>query len=41
MLDSFAPNFIASLFRGTIRFSPARRIWENLLGALRLAGLSE
>ena len=40
VLDSFAPNFIASLFQGQNPVFTRREDMENLLGGLRLAGLS-
>ena len=41
VLDSFAPSFIASVFRGQNPVFTRREDMENLLGGLRLAGLSE
>ena len=41
VLDSFAPNFIASLFRGHNPVFTRKEDMENLLSGLRLAGLSE
>jgi adenylate cyclase len=41
VLDSFAPNFIASLFRGHNPVFTRKEDMENLLIGLRLAGLSE
>src|SRR5882757_2884092 len=40
VLDSFAPNFIASLFQGQNPVFTRKEDMENLLGGLRLAGLS-
>jgi len=41
VLDSFAPGFIASVFRGQNPVFTRKEDMENLLGGLRLAGLSE
>ncbi len=41
VLNSFAPEFIASLFRGHNRVFARKEDMENLLGGLRLAGVSE
>ena len=41
VLDSFAPGFIASLFRGDNPVFTRQEDMEHLLGGLRLAGLSE
>jgi adenylate cyclase len=41
VLDSFAPGFIASVFRGQNPIFTRKEDMENLLGGLRLAGLSE
>lgn len=40
VLDGFAPEFIASLFRGENQVFARKEDMENLLGGLRLAGLS-
>jgi adenylate cyclase len=41
VLNSFAPGFIASLFRGQNPVFVRKEDMENLLGGLRLAGVSE
>ena len=41
VLNSFAPGFIASLFRGQNPVFARKDDMENLLGGLRLAGVSE
>jgi adenylate cyclase len=41
VLDGFAPGFIASVFRGQNPVFTRKEDMENLLGDLRLAGLSE
>jgi adenylate cyclase len=41
VLNSFAPGFIASLFRGQNPVFARKEDMENLLGGLRLAGVSE
>ena len=41
VLDSFAPGFIASVFRGQNPVFTRKEDMENLLDGLRLAGLSE
>jgi adenylate cyclase len=41
VLDSFAPGFIASVFRGQNPVFTRKEDMEELLGGLRLAGLSE
>jgi adenylate cyclase len=41
VLDGFAPGFIASVFRGQNPVFTRKEDMENLLGGLRLAGLSE
>jgi hypothetical protein len=41
VLDSFAPGFIGSVFRGQNPVFTRKEDMENLLGGLRLAGLSE
>jgi hypothetical protein len=40
VLDGFAPNFMASLFRGEIQVFRRPEDIENLLDGLRLAGVS-
>jgi hypothetical protein len=40
VLNSFAPGFIASVFRGQNPVFARKEDMENLLGGLRLAGLS-